>query len=215
MDYKKIYDNLVKSRLPRGTTKRRNDGFNRHHIIPKCMGGEDKDDNYVLLTFKEHIIAHKLLCEIYKDNYLLKYAFLRMIQSSHSDRKENIYKEKDGKIIHYSLSAKEADELRNLSIEFLRKINTGKKLTSDHKEKLRISHLGKSASEKTKQLLSSIRLGHIVTQETRDKISKSRKGIKFSEEHKKNIELSKKVEFFLKKLSLKFLEKTLLNLSLL
>lgn len=37
MNYKKIYDNLVSSRKYRGEIKRKNDGFNKHHILPKCQ----------------------------------------------------------------------------------------------------------------------------------------------------------------------------------
>lgn len=41
------------------------------------MGGKDEDDNYVLLTAREHIIAHMLLSSIYPDNYkLLKAAVM-------------------------------------------------------------------------------------------------------------------------------------------
>jgi hypothetical protein len=33
----------------------------RHHIIPKSLGGSDKKDNLVKLTAKEHFICHRLL----------------------------------------------------------------------------------------------------------------------------------------------------------
>ena len=33
----------------------------RHHIIPKSLGGSDKTDNLVKLTAKEHFICHRLL----------------------------------------------------------------------------------------------------------------------------------------------------------
>ena len=38
-----------------------------HHILPRCKGGEDKDDNLVLLSMKEHIIAHILLAEAFPE----------------------------------------------------------------------------------------------------------------------------------------------------
>ena len=34
-----------------------------HHIIPRCLGGEDNEDNLIGLTPREHFIAHKLLAE--------------------------------------------------------------------------------------------------------------------------------------------------------
>ena len=39
-----------------------------HHIIPKCLGGQDIISNKVWLTAEEHYICHKLLTEITSDN---------------------------------------------------------------------------------------------------------------------------------------------------
>lgn len=50
----------------------------RHHIIPRCMGGSDDDSNLIYLTLREHFVAHKLLCDKYPDNTQLAYALLRM-----------------------------------------------------------------------------------------------------------------------------------------
>lgn len=192
MNYKEVYDKLVSTRKYRGTRKQKGDGFNRHHIIPKCLGGNNDSDNIVLLTFKEHIVAHHLLHLIYPQSKELTYAFLRMIQSSHSDRKENRYKtDKYGKSIPFHLSIKELDALRNQSIQFLREKNTGKRHSEDTKKKLREAHLGKKASEETKKLLSEIRTGHTLSIESRKKLSESRKGIVFSQEHRTNISKSR------------------------
>ena len=154
---KRTYDSLIQSRLYRGRIKRKGDGFNKHHIIPKCMGGKDKKENYVLLTFREHIIAHMLLARIYPNNIELSYAFLRMIQSSHSDRKENIYKTRNGKTVAFS--TRYLQELRDKSIKYLSELNTGTKATKETKEKLSNSHLGIRYSEEHKSNLSKIRKG--------------------------------------------------------
>lgn len=55
--------------------------YERHHIIPKCAGGKDTSDNLVLLTAREHFLAHYLLTKIYKDTpytYNIDYAFICM-----------------------------------------------------------------------------------------------------------------------------------------
>ena len=39
----------------------------RHHILPKCMGGTNTKENLVLLTAKEHFIAHKMLVRMHPD----------------------------------------------------------------------------------------------------------------------------------------------------
>lgn len=65
MNYKRIYEQLVhkrKSLIP-------SDVYTEtHHIIPKCMGGTDNSDNLVVLTAREHYIAHLLLVNMYKDD---------------------------------------------------------------------------------------------------------------------------------------------------
>lgn len=48
-----------------------------HHIIPRCMGGQDSEDNLVALSARQHFICHLLLTRMTTDKqYLgkLKYA---------------------------------------------------------------------------------------------------------------------------------------------
>ena len=37
----------------------------RHHIIPKCMGGDDSKGNLVCLTPEEHYVCHQILIKMY------------------------------------------------------------------------------------------------------------------------------------------------------
>jgi hypothetical protein len=84
MDYKKIYDDLISKARSENRIKGGDIYYEAHHIIPKCMDGEGKihqwkkHPNIILLTAKEHFVAHKLLCEIYPDNHKLVYALLSM-----------------------------------------------------------------------------------------------------------------------------------------
>lgn len=189
--FEKVYKDLVESRKYRGTKRKRNDGLNKHHIIPKCIGGKDEESNYVLFTFREHIIAHMLLYKLYPNNSKIAYALLRMIQSSKSDRKENHYKlDKLGRPIKFS--TRYYEDLRIKSIEYLKKVNTGRKHSKETIEKIRKSKTGVKYSEETKKLLSKIRKGHPVSKETRLKISNSRKGIIFTEEHKSKLSIAGK-----------------------
>lgn len=76
MDYQRIYNNIVTTAKSRSNC----DGYyEKHHIIPRCMGGSDAQDNIVSLTFKEHFLCHRLLCRIYPDNIKLRSAFSKMI----------------------------------------------------------------------------------------------------------------------------------------
>lgn len=65
--YLTTYCKLVdKALLERGLDKTKfpNIYLEKHHIMPKCIGGSEEEVNFVLLTPREHIIAHMLLCRI-------------------------------------------------------------------------------------------------------------------------------------------------------
>jgi len=89
MNYQLIHDSIIdraKTRvLPKETYTE------RHHIIPRCMGGTDDKSNLVDLTAKEHFIIHKLLVEIYPNEYgliLTYYLFVNGTNKSNHNGKE-------------------------------------------------------------------------------------------------------------------------------
>lgn len=51
MDYQKIYSNLIQKRK---SVLLENQYTEKHHIVPKCLGGSDDEDNLVVLTPEEH-----------------------------------------------------------------------------------------------------------------------------------------------------------------
>jgi len=94
MNYKKIYDQLVDRARQEARIKSKQTYYEIHHIKPRSLGGTGKNHewkhhlNLVLLTAKEHFIAHLLLCEIYPDNEKLKKALWALVNAT----KENRYK---------------------------------------------------------------------------------------------------------------------------
>jgi len=84
MNYRKIYDDLIQSAQLRPDIAFLNGYIERHHIKPRCLGGNNKKENLVKLTAREHFIAHWLLYRIYPENNKLALAFNMMrISSSH------------------------------------------------------------------------------------------------------------------------------------
>lgn len=70
MNYERIYSSLIERARNRSLT-----GYiERHHIIPRCMGGKD-ENNIVKLTAREHYVAHILLARIHKHPGLIHAAF--------------------------------------------------------------------------------------------------------------------------------------------
>jgi hypothetical protein len=64
MNYQRIYDNLISYRQNNPAT-----GYTeKHHILMKSMGGSDDTSNLVVLTGREHWIAHILLYKIHKNS---------------------------------------------------------------------------------------------------------------------------------------------------
>lgn len=68
MNYLHHYLKLIKRALPR-TNKP--EGYHSHHIIPQCI---TKNQYTVILSFREHRIAHKLLSKAYPEINGLTYA---------------------------------------------------------------------------------------------------------------------------------------------
>lgn len=76
MNYEKHYINLINKH---GEVSRPLVGyFERHHILPKCMGGEDTYENLIYLTARCHLLAHWLLMKAFPDVRALKIAYATM-----------------------------------------------------------------------------------------------------------------------------------------
>lgn len=76
MDYCTHYERLIFTRRKLGRVRDNLSYFEAHHIIPKCMGGGDEEGNLILLTAREHFIAHRLLNKMFPDQVGLLLAVL-------------------------------------------------------------------------------------------------------------------------------------------
>jgi hypothetical protein len=75
MDYKSIYESLINKARVRLLTSGPNE---RHHVIPRCLGGSNEKINLVWLTLGEHFTAHLLLAKIHGKGSKLWYAANKM-----------------------------------------------------------------------------------------------------------------------------------------
>ena len=78
--YRKWYNNIINcanSRIVEGYTE-------RHHIVPKSLGGTDDVSNLVKLTAREHFICHLLLTKFTTghNKKLMNFALGKFIQNS-------------------------------------------------------------------------------------------------------------------------------------
>ncbi len=101
MNYQKIYDQLIL----RARSRKLECYTEKHHILPRCMGGSDDKENLVSLTAREHFICHWLLIRIYPNNRKLSHAFWAMC-----NLKGNVL---DNRIVPSSRTYMEAKEHRS------------------------------------------------------------------------------------------------------
>lgn len=64
MDYSSIYVDFISDRRLKQEAARRS-YFERHHIVPRSLGGLDNDENIIDLTPEDHFFAHLLLARIH------------------------------------------------------------------------------------------------------------------------------------------------------
>lgn len=89
MNYQGAYSRLV----ARAVDRQKSGYMERHHVIPKCLGGKDAPANMVWLTAEEHYIAHLLLVKIHPGNHRLLWAVTCMTGPTplQSGRKNKMY----------------------------------------------------------------------------------------------------------------------------
>src|SRR5258706_2285274 len=128
--YYRWYYQIVDKARKRGVP---DEYYEKHHIIPECLGGKNTEWNLVKLTFREHYLVHWFLIKMTEDEAKRKmfHALFRMngISSSNQGRKSPSWL--------YTLAKKAAREAR-----------LGYKYSDDAKLKMRNSHLGKQKGEK-------------------------------------------------------------------
>lgn len=74
MDYKRIYDQFIKDRRAKEPDLA---GYvERHHILPRSLGGGDEPGNIVSLTPEDHFFAHLLLAKIHGGRMWAPIAFM-------------------------------------------------------------------------------------------------------------------------------------------
>jgi hypothetical protein len=159
MDYQKIYNQIIE----RAQIRQLEDYKEKHHIIPKCLGGSNEKSNLVELTAREHFLCHLLLCEIYPKENKLKHAlFLMAIGKQKS--KEKVY----------IINSRVYERLKKEYSIML----TGKKQSQETKNKKSKAMKGKIFPKEQKEKISNSLKGRKIT--WGDKISNSLKGRKIT-----------------------------------
>jgi hypothetical protein len=159
MNYKKIYESII----DRAKIRVLNCYKEKHHIIPKCLGGGNHKTNIVELTAKEHFICHLLLCEIYPKENSLKSARWAMtcLRSRNHNRKYNVsasqYDRIKNEMAYLKTGVKRSDDIKDR----ISKKMSGRVLSDEQKKKISESMLGKKKSDEWKLKQSKVKKGQI------------------------------------------------------
>ena len=178
--YLQIYNNIIYNAKSRGKI----DSYTeKHHIVPKSLGGDNDVSNLVELTGREHFIAHRLLVKITQgsDNNKMIFA-LNSMMNRYND---NMHR--------YVPSSRVYEYLRKKLSEAHSRLGR----SPEHIDAIKRTHTGKIVSQETRKKMSdSIKesgpaggaiKGSVRNKDTRRKISESRKGMVFTEEHRRKL----------------------------
>jgi hypothetical protein len=82
--YTKYYFSIISNAKSR--TLPPNTYIEKHHIIPKSLGGNNSKDNLVSLTAREHFVCHKLLVKMLegKNKAKMSFAFWRLVHGKNN-----------------------------------------------------------------------------------------------------------------------------------
>ena len=86
MNYARIYEQFIADRL--GKQPENPVYFERHHILPRCLGGGDEKENLIRLSPEDHLFAHLLLAKIHGGK-LWSAVFLMTANSPRNKRRVN------------------------------------------------------------------------------------------------------------------------------
>ncbi len=204
MNYHRVYSEFIADRL--NTQPVKPAYFERHHILPRSLGGGDEASNIIRLTAEDHIFAHLLLARAHESRDMwaaVKFIFGNAVRSCRSPNRRDIRiaakaKEEFAKKNTGANNCNYGTKMSEESKRNLRCKNLGKKLSEDVKRRIGLSHLGKKhpnrkpVSEETKAKIAAAGLGRVHSDETRAKMSLSNSGRIFSDEHRFNISAAKK-----------------------
>lgn len=179
MNYAKIYESLIEKRrkypLSRGSCY-----CERHHFIPRCMGGGNELWNLVYLTAKEHFVAHHLLCKCNPKNGKLLNAFIAMCTKKDCQKERSIH-----------ISAKRYEALKKAYGKYRREMFAA---MTDEQRKARRANIKEGCARRTKEQKAAIKAKMVayhasLTEEDKKRIAaKCRETIaRRSEERKREI----------------------------
>ena len=160
--YTRIYYRIInaaKIRTPEGYVE-------KHHILPKSLGGTNKSDNLVSLTAREHYVVHRLLPKMTEGAARQKMALAAWTMA----RTRKI-----------KINSRTYATLREDAAQVMSVIQKGKKTgpkSEAHKQKLREAAIRRYQDPEQRRLAAEQSTGRTHTAESKAKMSAAKQGYK-------------------------------------
>lgn len=154
-------------------------GYNeKHHIIPKCLGGSNDKENLVVMPVRYHIVAHMVLTRVYPEIAGLRYSLLLITTEGDKNNQKKrtefglrmfssrlISIEREEAYAKIKEIGRSEEHKRKLSLAAQKRV-----LSEEHKRKISEGGRGLKRSEETRRRISEGQRGKVVSEETREKV---------------------------------------------
>ena len=144
----------------------------KHHILPKSLGGDNRDENIAILTAREHFICHKLLTKFTSGDSqrMLEHAFSYMVLTKNSVRPTHKITSHDFELARIICKKYRPQSWRdNIS-----KAKKGKAMSQDSINKMRDSLTGRSLSDSHRANIGKSSTGRFLKPESIKKLSEAK-----------------------------------------
>ena len=204
--YHKWYDQLI----DRARTRTLTGYVERHHIVPKSLGGTNEKSNLVRLTAREHLVAHMLLVKFVENPDPMWRALWCMANMGETKLTGKLYEQARIKLSAIQKGRPSPLKGKTMSEETKKRMSASRKLRAPHSEetKKRMSAAqkgrpslfkgrpsplkGKPRTEETKKRMSAAQKGRLPpTEETREKMRQAHTGKMHSNETRQRMSASR------------------------
>lgn len=155
--------------LPEGLDTR---NIHSHHILPRCLGGTDEEENLISLSYTDHAKAHVLLAKAYPNNLSLSHAAYLMTPESEDEELRNMHLEnlrsstiRRNKEYFFMHRGEDEIYVKRVNKETYETLGYIEGMSPSHRKKLGESHVGGHHTEETKrkqrEILKNLHVGDI------------------------------------------------------
>lgn len=157
MDHHAVYNRIIENARTREIDT--SVYYERHHIVPRALGGTDDDSNLVHLTAREHFMCHALLVHMHTGQAQRKMMWALNAMQMNKER----------------FNARLYERMRHEYVNPMHDAETKAKHAEAMRKRDNVGMTGRKHTEETRRKMREARAKQVITEETKRKISEYRK----------------------------------------